>query len=198
MPLVFEKRTFTPIPKGTYEVFIDSAEKKSANGKNRIALDFIIRNDVNQECQTRHIFDSIWENDVCRHKTTLKTIRKDDYDKLPFDEKSNYTVTKEYNHTKITNLIYAQYELPVIKDENGVEVDNPKFVNSFDDIDEVIQFLNGLKLKITVDVVTKEDDGSEKNVIDYNKLGRTDYPEFASTTTKNTEKIEVNDDDLPF
>ena len=49
-------------PEGDYEVIIDAAEvTRTQNGKEKINIVYVIRNDVTQGCQNGLIFDSIWK-----------------------------------------------------------------------------------------------------------------------------------------
>lgn len=59
-----EKKETTPVPDGHYEVNIASV-KKVIVGESKspaINLTYKVRNDVNQECKGRIIFDTIWED----------------------------------------------------------------------------------------------------------------------------------------
>lgn len=49
-------------PEGDYEVVINTAEVAvTLKGKENIKLTYVVRNDVNQECQNGLIFHSIWK-----------------------------------------------------------------------------------------------------------------------------------------
>ena len=113
---------------GDYEVIL-KAEKRTvqSTGKTKLALDFKIRDDVDQKFKNKHVFDDAWTDKNNPHWFDL---------------------------AKLNNLIKSQKGLPTYKE-------------TFSDVDECIQFLNGLQMIITV---TKEFDdytGEDRNRVKY-------------------------------
>ena len=198
-----EKINFEPVDTGDYEVVIETAEyKQSTTGKNYISLKFLIRKDVNQNFQGRYIFDRIWENNVYK-RNDGKRISKDDYEKMSSDEKATIKITKEYNDYQIRTLIQAQDEDVKIKNAQGLEEDNPNYKTKFEDMDDVVLFLNGLALQIKVIKYNDDKTGEERNSVDYKGIKRTNH-HLASANLKNNnfsasnEKVDIDDGDLPF
>lgn len=169
------KKVYGPVPEGKYELSIETAEfGQSETGKNFISLNFVVREDVDQPNQGSHIWDSIWENQIFVNQTTGREISKDKYEKLPPNQKGNYSGEMRYADYKIRPLIQAQDADPEIVDENGNRKPNPEYKTSFVDMDEVVLFLNGLNIKATVGITT-DNTGKERNTIDYRSISRTDY-----------------------
>jgi hypothetical protein len=65
MPYTYEKASvenYDLIKEGEYEAFVEKALiKETLTGKQKIALQFRIRSDVNQESQNRVVFEDIWK-----------------------------------------------------------------------------------------------------------------------------------------
>lgn len=57
-----EKTEYTPVPNGHYEVTITSVKKTTVAEKPVVNITYKVRNDVEQECKGRLIFDTIWED----------------------------------------------------------------------------------------------------------------------------------------
>lgn len=65
---------YGPLPEGNYEVVIQSAtEKETKNGKQALALDLVVRNDLdnvpqltetNGKYKNRHVFNDFWKRNV--------------------------------------------------------------------------------------------------------------------------------------
>lgn len=178
-----EKKSYSAIEAGEYEAYIDNAEiKTSKTGKHYIALTFIIRDDVEQLFKGRRIWENIWENDV--YVLNGKRIKKDDYQNLRPKEKEQVNITTEYSDFKIRSLIQAQ------------DADEENWHTKFENMDEVVLFLNQMNLKIKINKVTDNTTGEEKNEIDFKGLKRTEFS--LSKDSNNLEKLNINDDDLPF
>lgn len=176
-----EKKSYGPIEPGNYELNIELAEfGKTESGVNYISLTFVVRDDVEQDNQGAHVWDTIWENEVFINKATGKTISKSKYDELPSNQKANYSSEMQYSDYKIRTLIQAQDADVEIKDGNGNIIANPDYKTSFADMDEVVLFLNGMNVKAEVGL-TMDNNNKEKNTINYKKVTRTE-----------------NSDDLPF
>lgn len=160
-----EKKTYGPIVPGDYELSIDNAEfGRTESGINYISLTFTVRDDVDQEGQGSHIYDTIWENEVFVNKATGRTLSKDRYEKLQPNQKGSYYSDMQYADYKIRPLIQAQ----------DADPETPEYKTSFESMDEVVLFLNGLNIKASVGV-TMDNNNKEKNTIDYKKIRRTDY-----------------------
>jgi hypothetical protein len=67
MPYTYDKAAATAnnydlLKEGEYEVFIEKASiKETTTGKQKIALQFRVRTDVDQEAKNRVIFEDIWK-----------------------------------------------------------------------------------------------------------------------------------------
>lgn len=200
-----EKKEFSPIEPGSYEVQISNAEmKQSANGKNYIAVTFIIRDDVEQEFKNRYIWDNIWENDVYRNAEG-KRIKKDDYNAMTPEQKQTISVTKEYDDIKIRTLIQAQDADSTILDMNGNRVPNPKYKTTFSNLEEVVMFLNGLNVIIQVTKYMDDKSGMERNGVEYKGIKRTrNHQTVNPAVSQNPATVQqvqsnTNDDkDLPW
>jgi hypothetical protein len=72
---------------------------------------------------------------------------------------------------------------------------------AFKEMDEVIQYLNGLKLVITIETIFDEYDAKERNVVKKMSYAPSNYPED-QVIESNTASIALNSDDgkddLPF
>ena len=78
-----EKKEYEKIPDGDYEAVVDSLkEATTKNGKEKIAISFKIRDDVEQPCKGRLVWDDIWKE-------------KDD--------------PSQYNHLRLDQLIGTQH-----------------------------------------------------------------------------------------
>lgn len=76
-------KDFDKIPDGDYEVSVESMkEATTKNGKDKIAIGFRIREDVEQPCKGRFLWDDIWK------------------------EKDN---PSQYNHLRLDQLIGTQH-----------------------------------------------------------------------------------------
>ena len=176
-----EKKSYSAIEAGEYEAYIDNAEiKTSQTGKHYIALAFIIRGDVDQPFKGRRLWENIWENDV--YVLNGKRIKKEDYQNLKPKDKEQVSISTEYSDFKIRSLIQAQ------------DADEENWHTKFENMDEVVLFLNQMNLRIKVNKVTDNSTGVEKNEIDFKGLKRT-----AVASGENLKKSEeVDEDDLPF
>ena len=189
-----ETKTFELAATGVYELVIETAElKRTQNGKNFIGLTFSIREDVEQPYTGVKIWANIWENDVHRNQNGDR-ITKDAYDKMSDVQKANVTTNKEYDDFMVRKLIHAQDVDKVIKDENGNDKPNPNFKTSFDNIEEVALFLNGLCVQAKVNKAMDDRSGNERNSIDFRTVKRTSVP----SPNADSVDVEVDDDDLPF
>lgn len=57
-----ENNSYELIPEGEYEVIIRNAEERNANsGSLFLSLSLVIRNDVQQACQNRYVFENIFK-----------------------------------------------------------------------------------------------------------------------------------------
>lgn len=58
------KQKSNPLPEGKYECFLDSWEMRTlpVSGKEKISLKFIVREDIDQPCQRRVVFDDLWRD----------------------------------------------------------------------------------------------------------------------------------------
>lgn len=55
-------QSFDLIPKGEYEVIIKAiTERTTQNGATGLNLSLVIRNDVEQKCQNRYLFHTLWK-----------------------------------------------------------------------------------------------------------------------------------------
>lgn len=66
-------QSFELIPKGEYEVIIKAiTERTTPNGATGLNLTFVIRNDVEQKCQNRYLFHTLWKRkeQICRFRDT--------------------------------------------------------------------------------------------------------------------------------
>lgn len=159
-----QKEEYSLIPNGEYEVILERAERRTANsGKEYINLTFRIRNDVNQQCQGRTIFEAIF----------------------PDRERMG-----QFDHKKLGSIIRTQ----------GA---SGKY--SFADDDELIQYINGLAMRITIEI--KEPD--EYHTENYNQIKYRSYkPSNAGPKSlaagveemkeKFGEVFDVSAEDLPF
>lgn len=159
-----QKEEFSPIPNGEYEVVLEKAERRTSNsGTTYINCSFKIRNDVNQQCQGRTIFDII------------------------FQDKERIG---QFDHKKLGSIIRTQ---------------GPNGKYSFADDDELIQYINGLPMRITIEV--KEPDAYHTEI--YNQVKYRSYkPSNAGPKSldagveemkeKFGEVFDVSAEDLPF
>lgn len=176
-----EKKSYSAIEAGEYEAYIDNAEiKTSQTGKHYIALTFIIRGDVDQPYKGRRLWENIWENDV--YVLNGKRIKKEDYQNLKPKDKEQVNISTEYSDFKIRNLIQAQ------------DADEENWHTKFENMDEVVLFLNQMNLRIKVNKVADNSTGVEKNEVDFKGLKRTAV--VSMEKSRNLEK--VDEDDLPF
>lgn len=194
-----EKTSYSLIDEGQYEMRIENADfKQSKNGKKYIGLTFKIRDDVNQDFTNRLIWDNIWENEVYRDSNG-KRIKKDDYDKLQPNQRRSVTISYEYNDYKIRTLIQAQNADEYITNADGSKSENPNYKTKFNDIEEVVQFLNGIELSVKVTKYTDANSGEERNSIDYKNIKRTKNPSNSDTNSSEINGSDlISDDDLPF
>lgn len=170
-----KKVSYGPVEPGEYELNIELAEfGQTDSGINYITLTFRVREDVEQPEQGSTFKDTIWENQVFVNKANNKTLSRDRYEKLPANQKGNYYSDMQYADYKIRPLIQAQDNDPELTDANGNTKPNPEYKTSFENMDEVVFFLNGLNIKAEVGVTT-DSSGKEKNTIDYKKVSRTDF-----------------------
>lgn len=97
---------------------------------------------------------------------------------------------ERFSDRKLYDIIYG-----------GQSKDNPNSKFKFDDYDEICQHLNGLNMKIDVDIKTANS-GRRFNVVRFGGYHPTEATGKTvgqpAVQTKNTEAIEVSDDDLPF
>ena len=170
-----EKRVYGPAETGEYELSIEEAAfGQTDSGINYISLNIVIRDDVDQDYQGVHIYDTIWENEVFVNSATGRTISKEKYDKLNPQQKAVYKKEMQYSDYKVRPLVQAQDVDAFIKDANGNEVKNPQFKTNFDSMDEVVFLLNGLNFKATVNKTFDEKQEKDVNRIDYKTVTRTE------------------------
>lgn len=57
-----EVKEYSLIPEGDYEVRIEKAERKTlSTGKEKLTITYVVRQDVEQECKNRYVFEDIWQ-----------------------------------------------------------------------------------------------------------------------------------------
>lgn len=174
----FDKTTSTKrelITPGKYECVLNAEWKETSAKKPYIGLTLRIRKDVEQAFGGRLVFDGIYES------------------------KLN---PGEYNVKKINAILAAI----------------PESKQDFEDYDELVLYIN--KQLFLVDIGIQQPDpnypnSKEKNVVMFNNYETTKHPEYdedkdngsnekasvvigGGAVTKNTEKLEALDDDLPF
>ena len=117
------------IDQADYEVVISKAEKRTvaSSGKVKLAIDFKIRDDVDQKFKNKHAFDDLWQDKNNSHWFDL---------------------------AKLNNLIKTQKGLPTYKE-------------TFSDVDECIQYLNGLQMIITIAKEFDDYRGEDVNRVKY-------------------------------
>lgn len=154
--------TYELVPDGWYEAVIDKAEiKKSAkSGKNYVSVTFKIRDNVEQNCRGRLIFE---------------VIAADQNNPAAFDK------------IKLGNIVNTQKGTP-----------NEKL--QFQTNDEIVQWLNGLLLRINV---THEEGQGEYGP--KNRIAARGYEKsqalptvFGASQPAAAPAVNVMDDDLPF
>ncbi|WP_281512253.1 DUF669 domain-containing protein [Mammaliicoccus vitulinus] len=108
---------------------------------------------------------------------------------IVFDGIYKNKTTGEYSRDKINHILGT--------------IPNAKY--DFESYDELIQYINGIKIRATVDI-QESDNYPPKNVIVYLSYKETNYPESKTDAVsesnnngdKNVEKLDISDDDLPF
>ena len=187
-----ETKTFELANTGIYELAIETAElKNSSTGKAYMGLTIVIRDDVEQPFAGVKIWKNIWKNVVHRSENGDR-ITKANYEKMTPAQKASVITTEEYDDFMIRKLIHAQDCDKTIKDENGNDIPNPNYQTSFDNIEEVALFLNGLCFQAKVLKTMDDNTGNERNDIDFKTVKRTSVPQEQAQNTP------VEDDDLPF
>ena len=190
---------YSLVPAGEYEVYIDNAEIRTGktSGKQYISLTFIIRDDIEQQCGGRYIFDSIFE--VPTYVKDGKYITKDKYNELSQGEKASVIVGKEWMRSKMKPLVNAQEidNETLDKVKKGQIKDPRKF--TFGSIDEALQILNGTNLIIKVTENSADDYHDDNwNGIDYKGVKRSNNLPKKLGTTNQIEVDEISEEDLPF
>lgn len=63
MSYTYEKQEFELLPEGDYEVVLQEMGRKiiPSSGKEKIAIIFRVRDDVEQDCKGRLVFEDIWK-----------------------------------------------------------------------------------------------------------------------------------------
>ena len=155
----FQKSEYGLVNEGIYEMNLTVSLKVSKTGKNYISLDWKIRDDVEQEGQNRHVFESVWE-----------------------DKENPGT----FSMTKLSKILSIQGE-----DGNY----------HFEDIDEVLQFINGWNVRCGVKIGEPDEyRQDEYNYISF--YSATKFPTQTLTTSvgnvKTVNPADISDDDLPF
>lgn len=155
----FQKSEYGLVNEGIYEMNLTVSLKVSKTGKNYISLDWKIRDDVEQEGQNRHVFESVWEDK--EHPGT-------------------------FSMTKLSKILSIQGE---------------EGTYNFEDIDEVLQFINGWNVRCGVKIGEPDEYKTEEyNYISF--YAPTKNPTQTLTTSvgnvKQVNPADISDDDLPF
>jgi hypothetical protein len=109
-------------------------------------------------------------------------------------------VDQEFKGKHVFESIWRDKNNPEIFDYtklNKIICTQPEAKLEFGSIEEVIQYLNGLKLIIYIETTFDVYSNSERNAVKRYSYKPTQYPE-EQTITQNTSRIEVASDDLPF
>ena len=147
------------IKDGDYEVYIEKIEEKTLpSGKQKLAIKYRVRSDVEQEYANRCIFEDIWAERLA---------------------------PQFYNRKRINQLLGTQH---------------PKDHTEFNDINNVIQFLEGCNLIVHINTVLDEYRGEDVNTVGYYKSTKNPTGTIVSPDEKKSGGVSVeNDDDkLPF
>ena len=154
------------IPNGEYEAFIELAEEKALpSGSRVINLTWKIRDDVEQACKGRKVFDTIWP-----------------------DREDN----TKWDRVKMYNIIH-----------NGQDLNDKNTRTSFDTLEDFIQYLNGINMRISVQSYTNTRTGETFNEI--KRYGgymptKAKPQTLGSSTISASSPLEnpIKKDDLPF
>ena len=157
----YQKSEYGLVNEGIYEMNLTVSLQQSKTGKNYISLDWKIRDDVEQEGQNRHVFESIWE-----------------------DKENPGT----FSMTKLSKILSIQGE------EGNYH---------FEDIDEVLQFINGWNVRCGVKVGEPDEyRQDEYNYISFYSATKNPTQTLSvnqsSTVSKKINPDDIKDDDLPF
>ena len=159
MPYTFNNKdlgNYGLIDDGKYEVFIKEAViKTTPSGKEKISIQFKIRDDVDQAFKGRIIFEDIWKE-------------RD---------------TEFFNRKRLNQLMGTQ------NFEDG---------KAFDSINDVLVALVGGNLVIKVNKEFDDYRQEEINRVYYYETTKQKAQTVGETKSKNLEKIEIADEDLPF
>ena len=183
-PVEYEREV---VPSGKYECCITNAEIKSSKNtsKQYISLTFTIRKDVKQECQNKNVFASIFKTNVYRRNG--KIIRKATYEALSPADKSQVIVTEEYQDNKIRALLLAQ------------DADEGNRKTTFNSIEEIVMFLNGMNCLVTIDAKEPDDyHETEWNDVDFRNISRTEHSTQLNASNPQVFSADIDDSDLPF
>ena len=184
-----EKREYETevVPAGEYECTITNAEFKDSpnTSKKYISLTFLIRNDVKQDCQGKRVFANIYQ--VNSYRYNGKFLRKSTYESLSPTDKTQVVVIQEYQDDKVKALLLAQ------------DADEGNRKTTFNSIEEIVLFLNGMNCIIKVDVKEPNDfHKTEWNDVDFRKITRTKHSTQLNAVNAQPFSVEVDDSDLPF
>ena len=157
----YQKSEYGLVNEGIYEMNLTVSLKQSKTGKNYISLDWKIRDDVEQEGQNRHVFESVWE------------------------DKDN---PGTFSMTKLSKILSIQGE------EGNYH---------FEDIDEVLQFINGWNVRCGVKIGEPDEyRQDEYNYISFYSATKNPTQTLSvnqsSTVSKKINPEDISDDDLPF
>lgn len=155
---VEDKKTYEPIPAGTYKVTLSGEEKLKKDNKTKYLALTLKLDDSNQDKKVvnRLVFDNVYKDK---------------------------TYTDQYAIYKIKAILLTQ---------------GPGVKMTFEDNDELIQFLNGLTMQVEISVEEpNEYHSNPKNVVT-RYIANSTFGGNSTVAEQYTDSIAVNDDDLPF
>lgn len=155
---VEDKKTYEPIPAGTYRVTLSGEEKLKKDNKTKYLAITLKLDETNSDKKVvnRLVFDNVYKDK---------------------------TYTDQYAIYKIKAILLTQ---------------GPDVKMTFEDNDELIQFLNGLRMQVEISIEEpNEYHSNPKNVVT-KYIANSAFSGDSVVYEQNTSSLAVDDDDLPF
>lgn len=155
---VEDKKTYEPIPAGTYRVTLSGEEKLKKDNKTKYLAITLKLDETNSDKKVvnRLVFDNVYKDK---------------------------TYTDQYAIYKIKAILLTQ---------------GPDVKMTFEDNDELIQFLNGLRMQVEISIEEpNEYHSNPKNVVT-KYIANSAFSGDSVVYEQNTGSLAVDDDDLPF